>query len=78
MPAPRVDRSSLSFLNASSAFPQLQPEFRSLDPEGTAEGRWALFSLPSSRGEVARPQPEVVMPEIPSRGLRLPFRVVQG
>jgi len=45
-------------------------------PCADANALWGLTEPLQPNPDGLRPKPEVVMPEIPSRGLRLPFRVV--
>jgi hypothetical protein len=46
-------------------------------PRANAAALWGLTGPLPPNAEAIQPQPEVVMPETASRGLRLPFRVVQ-
>jgi hypothetical protein len=47
-------------------------------PCADAGALWGFTEPLQPNPDGLQPQPEVVMPETPSRGLRLPFRVVQG
>ncbi|MBI4327673.1 MAG: hypothetical protein HY674_20775 [Chloroflexi bacterium] len=51
------------------------PHFR---PRPDADAPWGLTEPLPPNPDALRPQPEVVMPETPGRGLRLPFRVVSA
>jgi hypothetical protein len=47
-------------------------------PRPEADAPWGLTEPLPPNADGILPQPEVVMPETPSRGLRLPFRVVEA
>lgn len=47
-------------------------------PRPEADASWGLTEPLSPNPDKLEPQPEVVMPETTSRGLRLPFYVVQA
>jgi hypothetical protein len=47
-------------------------------PHSDAARPWGFTHPLPPNPDALQPQPELVMPEITSRGLRLPFRVVQA
>lgn len=70
-----VDSGSPPLHRPTIADAKANPYFR---PHADAKIHWGLTKpLPPNPGKL-QPQPEVVMPEITSMGLQLPFRVVQA
>ena len=70
-----VDSGSPPLHRPTIADAKANPYFR---PHADATIHWGLTKpLPPNPGKL-QPQPEVVMPEITSMGLQLPFRVVQA
>ena len=70
-----VDSGSPPLHRPTIADAEVYPYFR---PHADAKIHWGLTKPLSPNPDKLQPQPEVVMPKITSRGLQLPFRVVQA
>lgn len=70
-----VDSGSPPLHRPTIADAEAYPYFR---PHSDVKSHWGLTKPLPPNPDKLQPQPEVVMPEITSRGLQLPFRIVQA